>query len=370
MNKIAVYGGGIIAMLLAIALKAQKREVVIWRPIFNTPQGPNRRVFALNQAAVHFLQQLGVALDATTSVEHMLIWDEHTGASVHFHSADVGGFYLTKMVDETHIWQQLWNKVQQLSIPVVELGNHEIYQDDHGLWHGGTDEAAFVCIADGAHSGMREKLKVPCAYDSYDQIALVADVNVTRGDGNTAYQVFGPHGPLAFLPLPQRHGYSIVWSLDTSIAKHYLSLSLSELKIKLAQATDNALGDIVSIESLRSYPLHMLHAKQYYGKNWLLVGDSAHYFHPLAGLGLNMGIGDVACLTRLLADTSSIAKSLGPYQRERKATLTPVIMGMKLIKNCFGIQQPFWVKFRSKGMDWLDHQLLLKKMMLKIIQDI
>ena len=101
-----------------------------------------------------------------------------------------------------------------------------------------------------------------------------------------------------------------------------------------------------------------------------MVGDSAHYFHPLAGLGLNMGIGDVACLTRLLADTSSIAKTLGPYQRERKATLTPVIAGMKLIKNCFGIQQPFWVKFRSKGMDWLDHQLLLKKMMLKIIQDI
>jgi len=370
MNKIAVYGGGIIAMLLAIALKEQKREVVMWRPFFKTPQGPNRRVFALNQAAIHFLQQLGVVLDGATAVEHMLIWDEHTGASVHFHSADVGCFYLTKIVNETHLWQKLWEKVQQLSIPVLELTSDEVFQDENGLWHGGNNEAPFVCIADGAHSAIRDKLQVPCEHDSYNQLALVADVNVTGGDRNTAYQVFGPHGPLAFLPLPDGHGYSIVWSLDTTIAEHYLSLSLPELTIKLAQATDNALGEIVSIESLRSYPLHMLHAKQYYGKNWLLVGDSAHYFHPLAGLGLNMGIGDVACLTRLCVDTSSIEKFLGPYQRERKATLTPVIMGMKLIKNCFGIQQPFWVKFRSKGMDWLDHQLLLKKMMLKIIQDI
>ena len=83
-----------------------------------------------------------------------------------------------------------------------------------------------------------------------------------------------------------------------------------------------------------------------------------------------MGIGDVACLKRLMQNQTEFAKIVLTYQRERRAALEPIIVGMKLIKNCFGIQQGFWVKLRSIGMDWLENQGILKKLMIAMIQNI
>ncbi|MDQ5884684.1 MAG: binding 3 protein, partial [Pseudomonadota bacterium] len=36
---------------------------------------------------------------------------------------------------------------------------------------------------------------------------------------------------------------------------------------------------------------------------------------------------------------------------------------------CFGNTDGFWVKLRSLGMDWLNHQSLIKKMMMNMVQD-
>ena len=108
-------------------------------------------------------------------------------------------------------------------------------------------------------------------------------------------------------------------------------------------------------------------------KHWLLVGDVAHHFHPLAGLGLNAGLADIICLGKLFSEHKEVLSTetvLAKYQRERKAKMMPVILGMKLIKNCFGNTDTFWVKFRSLGMDWLNHQSLIKKVMMTLVQDL
>lgn len=370
MNKVAIYGGGVVAMCLAIALRLRDYDVSVWRPHFIAHGEKSRRVFALNNQAMQTLKTLGIHDPmGLQPVEEMLIWDKVTGANINFKAADIGRFSLTQIVAEDELWQKLSERLNQLAIPTLDLPLNVLPEFKDNQWSCNGLQADFLCIADGAGSKLRGKLQVELDSYSYHQTAIVTHVKVSGQQKGIAFQVFGPHGPLAFLPTSNQGDYSIVWSLDHAIARQYLQLDEQEFKDKLYDALDGHLGEIINVDSRQSFPLNMLHARQYVSKNWLLAGDCAHHFHPLAGLGLNMGIGDVACLWQL-TENNSLINVLGMYQRSRKSTLTPVILGMKFLKNCFENQNQLWVKFRSMGIDFLDNQLLLKKLMIAMVQNI
>ncbi|KAF9462894.1 ubiquinone biosynthesis hydrox [Collybia nuda] len=87
------------------------------------------------------------------------------------------------------------------------------------------------------------------------------------------------------------------------------------------------LVSMIQAGSVASFPLKFNHAESYIGEGiggrTVLVGDAAHTVHPLAGQGLNMGIGDVESLTRCIhnaliqgGDVGSYT-ALQPYARER-----------------------------------------------------
>lgn len=377
MTKVAVYGGGIIAMTLAMVLKKHGIEVELWRPPLKTPISETKRVFALNASSMTFLKELGI-LEKTISahiapVRRMFVWDEKTGAQIEFHASDLGQANVAHIVEEPFLWQKTFVAFEKNAIPIVELDDPIVAQSKNGEWRFKNHVVDFLCISDGARSAMRQYLQVPCAQESYQQTAIVAQVKMSQPHGNTAFQVFGEHGPLAFLPLHEKHTYSIVWSLDDLIAKQYLLLDKIDFHKQLEQALGGHLGHVEHIEGVQSYPLRMLHAKQYYASNWLLVGDAAHQFHPLAGLGLNVGLSDVKLLMKCLEENPKrffCSIMLGRYQRERRAILIPLIVGMKMIKNCFSLSFLPWVKFRSIGMDLLNHQSWIKKMMVSWIQDV
>jgi len=56
--------------------------------------------------------------------------------------------------------------------------------------------------------------------------------------------------------------------------------------------------------SVASFPLRFNHTESYLGEGMgartVLVGDAAHTIHPLAGQGLNLGLGDVECLAKCI----------------------------------------------------------------------
>jgi ubiquinone biosynthesis monooxygenase Coq6 len=73
-----------------------------------------------------------------------------------------------------------------------------------------------------------------------------------------------------------------------------------------------------------SFPLRFSHANQYFASRLCLIGDAAHTVHPLAGQGLNLGIGDVSCLHETLAYGIKTGQDIGSpvllqsYESERK----------------------------------------------------
>jgi 2-octaprenylphenol hydroxylase len=368
MTRFAVYGGGPVAMLLALMLQKQGLKTELWRPYFKPAQARSR-VFALNARALKFLKDLGIKVDEYHPIRSMQIWDAKTFAQLGFSAAGIGKAALAYTIDEAYLWAVMMHALQENDIKIYDLAADESCRLSKGTWFVTGSRADFLCIADGANSKLRTELAVPCDQGSYHQEALVALVRVSQPQPQIAFQSFGAHGPLAFLPMGDNL-YSIVWSQDLHEAKRLKSLSPDALAQELGKAMDQHLGEIISIEELRSYPLYWLHAKSYYGANWLLAGDSAHHFHPLAGLGLNMGIGDIISLSEIIEERGFSPLSLGYYQRARKAQISPIIWGMQFLKNCFGIQENFWVKCRSFGMDFLDHQEMAKKIMMRIMQEL
>lgn len=209
--------------------------------------------------------------------------------------------------------------------------------------------ARLLVGADGINSPVRSFANI--STDGWDYIrhgvvatlALSDPVTAPFPVGTrTAYQRFLPSlgGPIALLPLPNNHA-TLVWSTTVENAAYLKSLppraflamvnaafrlSMTDLKYMVRmerpstsqpeqyshedelswrlqhtpQSSSSHIPPMVTAVqegSVASFPLRFRHASEYISPRVALVGDAAHVIHPLAGQGLNLGLGDVASLS-------------------------------------------------------------------------
>ncbi|KAF7592194.1 putative ubiquinone biosynthesis monooxygenase [Aspergillus hancockii] len=205
--------------------------------------------------------------------------------------------------------------------------------------------ARLLVGADGINSPVRRFADIATEGWDYSRHGVVATLSLNEPDKptfplgtRTAYQRFLPSlgGPIALLPLPNNHA-TLVWSTTVENAAYLKSLSPkaflamvnaafrlsmpdlkymmgmkrpasdfedsheSELTWRLQHTAQNPhtppMVNGVQEGSVASFPLRFRHASTYISPRVALVGDAAHVIHPLAGQGLNLGIGDVASLS-------------------------------------------------------------------------
>lgn len=87
--------------------------------------------------------------------------------------------------------------------------------------------------------------------------------------------------------------------------------------------------------------------------------------HPLAGQGLNLGLGDAAELARVLGGREywrgvDDLKLLRRYERARKLAIGPIGMAMDGLQRLFQPQQEPWSGLRNAGMNGFDRLRPLK----------
>lgn len=374
---VIVVGGGVVGLSAAIAMQQRGFSVaIIDAGDLDANTATSSRVYAINHASRQLLSALELWTDIDSSrlspYTHMHVWDASNKAHIDFDARMIATNELGMIIEESAIKQAALAKAQSLGIAffpqsrvtAVQSNNTGIeLRTDNQLW-----QSKLLIVADGAQSATRQLLGVSVTSWPYHQNAIVATITTEHPHQQTAYQVFNPDGPLAFLPLVDNHQCSIVWSTSPARAAQLMALEDDEFSYQLNCAFNAKLG-VCRVQGTRhQYPLHMRHTKQYSGSNWLLMGDAAHTIHPLAGLGLNVGLDDLRVwLSQLDANKAHTwsNKMLQAYQRQRKHAVWQTIALMGGLKTLFANPLPAITALRGIGLSACNNLSPLKRLFIQ-----
>ncbi|KAF9453531.1 ubiquinone biosynthesis hydrox [Macrolepiota fuliginosa MF-IS2] len=113
--------------------------------------------------------------------------------------------------------------------------------------------------------------------------------------------------------------------------------------------------------SIASFPLRFNHTESYLGEGagarTVLVGDAAHTIHPLAGQGLNLGLGDVEALAKCIENAILQGSDVGsytalqPYARERYLTNHTIMAAIDKLHKLYTTDFEPVVWARSTGLE-------------------
>ena len=392
---ILIIGGGMVGLTLALAVRKLTPltvAIVDTAPVSALSSEPEVRVSAINAASEQIFTQLDVWQDILNTraqaYHHMHIWDKAGYGQLLFDDSQVDNPQLGYIIENKVIRNCLWAKAEQDSgisfytqaqISSLGMGDEEVFASFDTPNNGQAPQlpimANLVIGADGANSWLRQQLDMPMVFRDYDHHAIVATVACSQGHQNTAWQVFLPTGPLAFLPLASEKNEqqlaSIVWSTSPDEAKRLSVLSPEAFNKEITAAADGKLG-VISLASERfSYPLTMRLAQNFIQNRAILIGDAAHTIHPLAGQGVNLGLKDAAALAECLAlqvENNSLTvsqKTLKNFERWRKNDAAEMIAAMEAIKQVFTPQQKPTQLLRGIGMSLLNNLAPVKQQMIK-----
>ncbi|XP_035214023.1 ubiquinone biosynthesis monooxygenase COQ6, mitochondrial-like isoform X1 [Stegodyphus dumicola] len=254
--------------------------------------------------------------------------------------------------------------------------------------------------ADGVNSLVRKKLNVKYISWKYNQKGIVATLKLSEPTENiVAWQRFLTTGPVALLPLSDDQ-CSLVWTVSLPMSEKLLEMPEEEFVDTLNSAlwneenknsvVDSAVStlknmissifpgaesvrqlppSILSVEpnSRAAFPLGLGHAAEYVAPRVALIGDSAHRVHPLAGQGVNLGFGDVECLTECLETSVYNGECVGnldsllDYEMKRQRHILSTMLAIDALHRLYKTEFTPIVLMRSLGVTALDVLHPIKK---------
>ncbi|WP_125561980.1 MULTISPECIES: FAD-dependent monooxygenase [Pseudoalteromonas] len=369
--QVCIVGGGCVGLALALGLAKHNVSVMVL-DAGPEPQPLNEayaaRVSAISLASQSLFESLGVwdAIKAqrATAYRKMSVCDADSFGRIQFNAQQLALPELGHIIENDAIRYALYQALQQHSQASLMFGSRyqSIHQTDSDvlitLEQGMPVMAKLLVAADGANSGVRSQFKLPISFWDYDHHAIVATIKTEQPHDATARQVFLPEGPLALLPLSDPHTQSIVWSTAPDHARELMEMDEQSFNKALSAASDLQCG-LCSVQGERAvFPLTMRYAQQWLTGKVVLMGDAAHTIHPLAGLGMNLGLKDAAHLIKALSEDSeefASHRTLREYERSRKLDAQKHIAMMQGLKELFSGSHPLKKLVRGVGLNVVDN---------------
>ncbi len=380
---VIIVGAGTIGQALALGLAEQSLSIAIvdrasaletpafvadTRKILHADKTAfSPRVSAISSASETLLTRLGAwdSISRMQAYTHMRVWDKDGFGAIAFDKSPALGHIIENDVLNQALYQCLkkHSRVDCLfNTNILDMQANDkhasvilqaLNSQDGAPGASRTLHAKLLVGADGANSQVRQRFGFTHTFWDYDHSAIVANVTTEKPHYNTAMQAFTPFGPLAFLPLPDPHQSSIVFSQQSKQAKQLMALSQREFEKALQVAIDNHYGETTLNTQRMSFPLRMRYARKWTNPHVAIIGDAAHTIHPLAGQGANLGLADVDTLLTLIANCPEKLgeySQLRQYERCRKAEALKVIATMQGFKTLFDGNHPLKKLVRNMGL--------------------
>jgi 2-polyprenylphenol 6-hydroxylase len=174
--------------------------------------------------------------------------------------------------------------------------------------------AELVIIADGSESPLRHSLGIATQIQNYQQAAVITNLEFSQPHNGVAYERFTDEGPIALLPLGESanaHRAALVWTLPATKAQEIHALSDHEFLAQLQKRFGFRVGFFERVSTRVVYPLQLVLAEEQIRSRLVLIGNAAHFLHPVAGQGFNLALRDCVCLADTLREAVANKNPLG-----------------------------------------------------------
>ncbi len=356
---VLIKGQGVVGLAVALHLSQRQLEIALSTEQVQPGTVPKQdaRYYALNKASKEILDGIDCwpsGSDVTDLREMQIFGDEASELS-----------FAPVNMNRPLAWIVKASSLNKKLLEKINLQPNITLAMDEGL----NTHAPLTLICEGKHSAMRKKLGVEFDVSPYEQCAFATLIDTGSPHHGKALQWFidGEGGAeiLGMLPCEGNGSskMSVIWSMPAPKASHYQNKTDVDISQALAEVTKHQFPNLQVLGPSTVWPLSASKAQQWIGhwssnSAWALLGDSAHTVHPLAGMGLNLGLGDVAEMLktldlrqdkeywRKLSDRYLLRK----YERARKTDILSAWLFCDAIQRLFSHPSAVAKTLRNKGL--------------------
>jgi 2-octaprenyl-6-methoxyphenol hydroxylase len=329
---VAIIGGGMVGASLGVALAPLGIRVAIIEAVaHDSAMQPSfdERTTALSNGSRRILQSLGIwpkVAAAATPIRKIHVSDQGRFGFARIEAAEQGLEALGYVVPNRALGNALWSQLQAdagavqagaVHAGAVQAGAAGIFcpaqvtgieaQADQVALEMDTTEgstriaAKLVVAADGINSVVRNALGVAATSRDYHQTAVITTVLPKNFHEHVAFERFTEDGPLALLPLNDGR-CTLVLTLKSEAVVTAMAWSDQQFLAELQRRFGFRLGRFLKVGRRVAYPLSLSRAERTSAPRCAIIGNAAQGLHPVAGMGFNLGLRDVASLAELIAE--------------------------------------------------------------------
>ena len=322
MQKVLIIGDGIVANCTAIMLINNGFEPVL--ATFNSDSHEKKhenkfdRFFSINLLSKIFFQKYniwqGIADDAVVPYNKIITWDSLQDEKVNFESREISHKFLGYIISESALTKSITAILDESNIKKKNFNENELLLNEYvlsDLENIGIDNYDYVIRT--KNNDLFEKEFSKSSVTDYKQKAFVMNVCTKTKTNHIAFQKFSNGQIFGLLPIKENK-YNLIWSMSSDLNKKINTLDTSKIIDTLNKEISDQIGIVDKISEPITFPLFGYMTKLVFKNRVINIGSALHSVHPLAGLGLNMGIQDLFILDKIIErnnqfiDQSSLKK--------------------------------------------------------------
>jgi len=296
-KNIKILGSGPTGSLLALNLASADCKITLIEPLEEKDLLSKDKGYAITQSSRRIFEEFGLwkSIEKLASgFTTLSIMDQEISSSVIVRANDL------KKINSNQInigWVIDHKDLMKILIDSIKCNRYiNKFKVDS------TDDKTFdfVLAADGRDSLSRKKWNIQYVKKFYNQRCISFKAILKGAPPKRAYEIFRHEGPLALLPL-KNCTFQVIWFSSIADTQQKLRLSDNELLDRLTSIlpdkiiAEKIIGEISNYSVAKAFAL-----PKFTNIRKLIIGDSAHSFHPVGGQGLNSCIRDVYELGEIL----------------------------------------------------------------------
>jgi len=324
---VAIVGGGMVGATLAVALAPLGlRVALIEATAHDAADQPSfdERTTALSNGSRRILETLWVwpaVAAAATPIAKIHVSDQGHFGFARIDAREQGLAAMGYVLPNRALGRALWSRIAGESALHAYCPSEVLRvtpgSDAVGIVLRAQDggelalSARLIVAADGVQSAVRNAFGIDSERRDYGQTALITTVLPQKFHDHVAYERFTGSGPLALLPLADGR-CTLVLTLAAADVAAALAWSDADFLRELQRRFGFRLGRFLQVGRRFTYPLALTQAAETSAHRCVVVGNAAQGLHPVAGMGFNLGLRDVASLAELLAERAGAVDTGAP----------------------------------------------------------